>query len=302
MDPLIDRASTTPLTVPAVRALASAASPAEIREALGRALRARGPHAATVLAFALAASGERLPRTVVLELLPDLPSIEYLPPLVGACEGDRGDLLLDLVEGARASWEREALALYLATQLLEQAPPPRLVARLRSLARQPLSREATALVGLAAGALDDPGLKSLAAPFLPIGDAPGVAEFAEKVRAPLFAPAIDALPERESPRVVAGYTVVRRRRLVATTHARAAAGGSTRSAARAKMRHPPRQSLVEQFEALDERHVRARADLRAAASVGSGTARSGAPEYGAADRRHAQAARASPLGRGRALR
>jgi mRNA-degrading endonuclease RelE of RelBE toxin-antitoxin system len=263
MDALIDRASGTPLTGPAVRALASATSPAEIREAIGPALRTRGPHAATVLAFALAAASQPLPREVVLELLPDLPSIEYLAPLVGVSEGDRVALLLDLVEGARASWEREALALYLATQLLDgQAPPPRLVARLRSLARQSLSPEASALVGLAAIALDDPGLKSLAAPYLPIGDAPGLAEFAEKLRAPLFAPAIDALPEREPPRVVAGYTLVRPGPKVGRNDpCPCGSGRKYKKCCEGKDPGPGSQSLVDQLEALDERHERARDQL-----------------------------------------
>ena len=262
MDLLIDRASTTPLTGPAVRALASAASSIEIRDAIGPALRARGPHAATVLAFALAAAGEPLPREVLLELLADLPSIEHLPPLVGASEGDRVALLLDFVEGARASWEREALALYLATQLLEQAPPPRLVGRLRSLARQPLSAEASALVGLAARALDDPGLKALAAPLLAIGDDPGLAEFAQKLRATLFAPAIDALPEREAPRVVAGYTVVRPGPKVRRNDpCPCGSGRKYKKCCEGKDPVPGSESLVEQFRTLDERHMRAREQL-----------------------------------------
>ena len=262
MDPLIDHASTTPLTGPAVRALASAASSTEIREAIGPALHTRGPHAATVLAFALTAAGERLPREALLKLLPDLPSIEYLPPLVGASEGDRVALLLDFVEGARASWEREALALYLTTQLLEQAPPPRLIGRLRSLARQPLSPEATALVGLAARALDDPGLKALAAPFLAIGDDPGLAALAQKLRAPLFAPAIDALPEHEAPRVVAGYTVVRPGPKVGRNDpCPCGSGRKYKKCCEGKDPAPESKSLVEQFEALDERHVRAREQI-----------------------------------------
>ncbi len=262
MDALIDRASATPLTRPAVRALASTVSPAEMREAIGPALRARGPHAATVLAFALTTAGERLPRAALLDLLPDLPSIEYLPPLAGASEGDRVALLLDFVEGSRASWEREALALYLATQLLEQAPPPRLVGRLRSLARQSLSPEATALVGLAARALDDPGLKSLAAPFLPPDDDPGLAAFTEKLRAPLFSPAIDALPERESPRVVAGYTVVRPGPKVGRNDpCPCGSGRKYKKCCEGKEPAPDSTSVVEQFEALDERHARVRDQL-----------------------------------------
>ena len=235
----------------------------EIRDAIGPALRAGGPHAATVLTFALAAAGQPLPREAVLDLLPDLPSIEYLAPLVGAAEGDRVALLLDFVEGARGSWEREALALYLATQLLDrQDPPPRLVARLRSLARQPLGPEGAMLVGLAASSLDDPGLKSLAAPFLPVDDDPGLAEFAEKLRAPLFAPAIDALPERERPRVVAGYTLVRPGPKVGRNDpCPCGSGRKYKKCCEGKEPAPDSQSLVEQFEALDERHMRPRDQL-----------------------------------------
>jgi len=49
-----------------------------------------------------------------------LPSIEYLPPLVGASEGDRVVLLLDFVEGARASWERHGAVIVVPD--LDQAP------------------------------------------------------------------------------------------------------------------------------------------------------------------------------------
>jgi mRNA-degrading endonuclease RelE of RelBE toxin-antitoxin system len=259
---LLDRASTTPLTGPAVRAFASAASAPEMRDAIGPALRARGPHAATVLAFAVAAAGESLPQAALLELLPDLPSVEYLAPLVGASEGDRVVLLLDFVDAARASWEREALALYLATQLLQQAPPPRLLGRLRSLARQPLSSEAAALVGLAARALDDPGLKSVAAPLLPVVEDTGLAEFAEKLRAPLLAPAIDALPEHEGPRTVTGYTVVRTRPKVGRNDpCPCGSGRKYKKCCEASDPSPGSQSLVQQFEALDEHHLRVRDQL-----------------------------------------
>ncbi len=207
--------------------------------------------------------GEPLPYATLLELLPDLPSIEYLPALVGAAEGDRVALLLDLVEGGHASWEREALALYLATQLLGEAPPPpRLVARLRSLARRGLGPEATALIGLAAGALDDPGLRSLAGPYVRAGDHPTVAAFGEQIRAPLFAPAIAALPEREGPRVVAGYTVVRPTPKVGRNDpCPCGSGRKYKKCCEGKAPAGCPESLVEQFEALDARHARVREQL-----------------------------------------
>jgi len=267
-----------PLTGPAVRALAAAVLPAEIREAIVRRCARAAPHAATVLAFALAAAGEPLPYAALLELLPDLPSIEYLPALVGAAEGDRVALLLDLVEGVTPAGSAKRWRCISQPSLLGAAPPPpRLVARLRSLARRKLAPEATALIGLAAGALDDPGLKAIAGPYARVGDHATVAAFGEQMRAPLFAHPSTRCRSAKPPnrggvhrgapdpegRPQRPMLVRQRRKYKKCCEGKEPAGGSDR--------------WWSSFEALDERHARVREQLfEQPAAIGPGPHRPGA--------------------------
>ncbi|HEY5610702.1 MAG TPA: SEC-C metal-binding domain-containing protein, partial [Thermoanaerobaculia bacterium] len=194
---------------PHIAALAGAAVVERLAEALTRALDEGEIHAATALAFAVGAAGGRIPPELALRLVPDLESIEHLPIIASLIDGDRVSALLDLVEKGRLSWEREGFALYLATQLLEGSEPPRrLVAMLRSLAREPIGSETQLLVGLAARALRDSELDSLTVDLVPVAAAAEREGLAQAVRHGFLKPVLEALPE-EAPRVISHYTVVR---------------------------------------------------------------------------------------------
>ena len=164
-------------------------------------------HAATVLALSIGAAGGTIPRDAAIRLLPDLEDMIHALILAGRIEGDRIQALLDTVEQGMLSWEREALFLFLATQLLEGAEPPRrLLTAVRSLAREPVSPSAALLLGLAVRALDDPEIHALAGPLAAM--VAGADQVARDFMAIFLAPVLDSLTDE--PRVFGdGYTVIR---------------------------------------------------------------------------------------------
>lgn len=207
---LLAEAQTLPLTSPAVARFAAARPIEALQEALQRAVAEMDVPASTALALAIGAAGGRISAAHALWLLPEVESISIMPIIAGLVEGDRLATLLAVVEGQRASWEREALVLYLATLLLDGAEPPRkMLSALRSLAREPLSTGAGLLVGLAASKLGDPDLD-----LLTVGMRAVAAEADQKglhraMTAGFFAPVLDSLPEEEARISGVGYTVVR---------------------------------------------------------------------------------------------
>ncbi len=207
---VLAQAERTALRRDSIAALARVAAIDELRAALATALDESRIAAATALALAIGTAGGRIPAAAARQLLPDLELITFLPMIAGTIEGDRVAALLDVVEEERLSWEREALALYLATQLLEGAEaPPRLVSILRSLAREPLGPEAGMFVAAAGRVLGNADICTLASDWIPLAITIEKDGSAEDLRRFLFAPLSETLPEQEPARMVTGYTVTR---------------------------------------------------------------------------------------------
>lgn len=163
----LERAAAIPLTSPEVRGLASAVPPAILEAAFDVALRERGPHAATVLAFALASARGGVPAGPLRELLVEV-EFELFAPLLVYAEGDIVELVVRLFDDGHLRTERAAQAGFLAVaQFLEGAPPPpRLLSHLRMLGRRNLQPEPMMLVALTALQLDDPFFKEIVADIL----------------------------------------------------------------------------------------------------------------------------------------
>jgi len=193
-----------------VAALGGIATVALLTSALERAIGSARLHASTVLALAIGVAGGRIPARLVNQLLPDLDDIDLVTVIAGIVEGDRLGALLDVIAEGQLSWEREAVLLYLATQLLDGAePPPRLITQLRSLSREPLSAQAAMVAGLAARALKNQELNTLTSRFASFAMLAEHRGLDAHFRARFFGPVLDSLPEDAGGRLVSGYTVVR---------------------------------------------------------------------------------------------
>jgi hypothetical protein len=178
--------------------------------AIDEALRRGDADGACQLLLAEAAAGRPPDAARVAAVLPDLSDIDLFPVLVGACSGDRVVMLLDVVEQDRMSSERDAVALFLAVELLDGAPPPpRLLALLRTRLRRPLGVEASIVLALAAQALGDKDVPEVARPWLPMAKVVEAEPIRQRLRQRLATPPLLALPERPAPRVISGFTVRR---------------------------------------------------------------------------------------------
>lgn len=125
------------------------------------------PMAGALLAMAARTAGHRIDAAAIGALLPRVSNIQCVPILVGCARGDRIGMLVDQVESGHLAWERQALALLLAVELLEGEPPPaKVLAHLRTLARKQLSDTAGMLVGLAVNQLDDSGVRRVASKWI----------------------------------------------------------------------------------------------------------------------------------------
>lgn len=189
-----------------VAAFAARHSAEDLSAAFREALPRSGAHAATVLAVAAAHRGAPLEADVVRQLLPELDTIALFGPLVFAASGDPLGLLIRFLDDGTGAWEREALAILLATDLLDgKHAPPRLLVHARRLARRPLGTMAALVFGAAAARLADPHVDALAAHFIALarGDAKLATATIEAARqAPL-----GVLPTAASPRISSGYTI-----------------------------------------------------------------------------------------------
>lgn len=178
----------------------------QLSGALADALPRAGAHAATVLAVAAAHRGARLDSDVVRQLLPELDSIALFGPFVFAAGGDRVDVLVRFLDDGAGAWEREALAILLATELLDgERPPARLLMHARRLARRSLGPEASVFFGAAAARLGNPHVDALAARFIALAGA-GTRLVSAALDAARRTPH-DALPTAPPPRIASGYTV-----------------------------------------------------------------------------------------------
>lgn len=262
-DALVTMAEATPLARDGVTELARAAPPAQLVEALERALDGAKLQGATGLALAIGVTGARIPAALALRLVPDLETIELLPAIAALIEGDRVAALVDLAAGDRLSWEREALVLYFAVRLLDGAePPPRLVARLRTLLREPLSDEAAMLAAMTAAVLNDPSVNAVAGPLTALGALGRAKRLDVSLWQSFTAPVLDALPEREA-RLVTGYTVVRTEPKVSRNDPCPCGSGRKykKCCAGKEQAAPARRSVVEQFRELGPRAPRAQQQL-----------------------------------------
>lgn len=176
----------------------------------GRALRAAldadDPTAATVLAYALVARGEKLAPELLVDLVPELEET-HIGPLVLATAGDPVDLILKVLDDGRAGPERDALLVVLAADLRGKEVPRGIVAHARRLSRLVLEPEQSRLVGAAAVRIGDADLSSVAAKAVAVAKRQkrAVEEILENARRP----ASQALGDSAGPRIVVGYTVKR---------------------------------------------------------------------------------------------
>jgi hypothetical protein len=261
---LLPLAAATPRAKGPIEALARLAPPEQFVEALERALERRDVHAATILAMATGVAGGRIPAPLVVRLAPDVDHIGYLLPLAGLVEGDRLAALLDLVATDRLSWEREAMLLYAAVRLLDGAEPPaRLIARLRSLLREPLSPQAALIADMSVATLDHPEVNAVAGER---ARAAGKMVNQGKSGAALWqlfdGPTVDALPV-EAEEVFSGFTVVRSEPKVGRNDPCPCGSGRKykKCCAGKEQAAPVPRSLVEQFQDLGSRAPRVQQQL-----------------------------------------
>jgi hypothetical protein len=166
--------------------------------------------AAVALMLAGALVGRPPSADQVARFIASMSHLAALPILVGCAAGDRVGMLVDMAASGRLSHERTSLALFLAVELLGDAPPPPgLLTQLRLHAREPLSSEAGVTLGIAASGVSDPGVRAVAAEWIELASVSGGERLQTEMRRLLAGPLTAVLPEREPPRVVSGYTVRR---------------------------------------------------------------------------------------------
>ncbi len=206
-----------PLTRGAVRELAERlrAEDVPVAALVPACVESHGQDACVALLYAGALAGQRPRAAHVGPLVTGGTEPVLFAALVGCAQGDKVGALLDAVESGRAPDDREALALFLATHLeLASAaaggpgPSPRLRTLLRRVARRQLDEEPGALVALAATALKDPDVLSVASPWMPDAQHAEYRKLGKELQRALEAPPEEALPET-APKLVSGLTVRR---------------------------------------------------------------------------------------------
>jgi hypothetical protein len=253
---LLAEAASLPLTRSNIEALVAANPVDRLREGLARAVSDGDVHAATALVLAIGAGGGRITPEQAIWLMPDLDDIQNMPIIAGIVEGDRLTMLLDVVDGQRLSWQRESLALYLATQLLDGAEPPRrLVAALRTLAREQIPPETALVVALAARALGNKDIGSLVSTMMPSAELSERRGSDKLMIAGFYAPVLDSLPVEGSRVIASGYTAVRSEPKVGRNDPCPCGSGRKfkKCCAGKQQETSSRQSLVEQFQRASPR-------------------------------------------------
>lgn len=163
---------------------------------------------AQALATAAGLSGLTVDARCLTSILPMAENILGLPLLIQLTQGERVTLLLDTIESETLSWERAAMVLAFLANRCQDNPPKRLLTAMRTLARQPLGREASMLLGSAAMLINDPEVNKVAEPHLAMVALLGKGALEHQQRL-LCQPSINDLPERDPATVIAGRTVVR---------------------------------------------------------------------------------------------
>ncbi len=211
IDQLIEKARSAKMISPAIEELAvDLIAFGSARAVIEQAVETSDPDTAARLMLAAATAGEPPSSEQIARVIPFIDSVEHMPILVGCATGDRVQMLLDLIDRGQMSSEREAMAVFLATELLEGTPPPaELLTHLRLLSRIWSSDEASMLLGLAAEGLDDADTREVAADCIAMAGVLDAEVMAEQLRRALAGPPTSVLPARESRKVVSGFTVRR---------------------------------------------------------------------------------------------
>ena len=210
VDTLVEAARAAEMTAPAIERLAErVAASGDMAGAVDRALATTDPDTAARLMLAAAAAGCPPTAQQVARVLPFIDSIEQFPVLVGCATGDRVEMLLDVVERGQLSRQRDVLALFLVSELLDGDPPPRFLVRLRLVSRSCFDPNDQIILGLAAMGIDDPDTREVLADCIAWAEAIGPGGAAAELRRLLQGPPLQVLPKHEPPKVVSGFTVRR---------------------------------------------------------------------------------------------
>ena len=130
----------------------------------------------------------------------------------GHCRGQLAEALLAAIRSGHMSWEREALALFIAAWACrekDEARPDGMITEARVLARKIASPDARSLLFAAANIMDDEDLWSILDPQ----SSPFTRQFAEQTAKSLILdlqrPVLDTIPELPPPVVLQGGTIKR---------------------------------------------------------------------------------------------
>lgn len=207
---LLTRARSAPLTRDAISGLARSA-PDQLATGLEHALDIRDIKAATALALAMAADHLELSPNVALRLIPDIDQRDLVPSLLRACgtsESERLSVMRELIERGQLSHDREAIVVFLASELLGEPPwPAPWPGHIRALARQPLGNEAGILLGFVIAKSNNKDIEAVGEEWIELKEKSNAEEVAKFWLEGFTEAVLDILPENEPPRVIAGYTV-----------------------------------------------------------------------------------------------
>ncbi len=260
---LIAKARSLPLARNTISTFSTSAPLPSMREALARAVGETDIAAATALALAIGASGQTIDAAIGIRLLPDLESMAFFPAIAGIAEGDRLSMLLDVVEQGHLSWQRHALALFLATNLIEGEPPRRLIKAIRSLAREPIGHDARLLLSVAALVINDPGINKLTEDDLPLAEIARENGFERRLLDLFHGPVLDSLPEEAARVIASGFTAVRTEPKVGRNDPCPCGSGQKykKCCAGKEQATSGRATLVERFQKSGKQHAAVRKQL-----------------------------------------
>jgi len=198
LDEIIARANALPQTRHGAQRLADELEGTPLAPCVTPALERLGLRAAAILAFAAIANGEQLPQSSLMELLPEVTGPLAFSALLGAADGDRVDLAVELLTRYRLNHIQSALAALLAVRELDgDEPPPSVRRQLRTLLRDTPHPVAGYLAACAAESVTDHWVKVLATRWTQSLD--GIsAEDVEPLVRQFREPSLDALPETEA--------------------------------------------------------------------------------------------------------
>ena len=183
-------------------------APLNIDELIGQLIDDNHHDGAQVLATAAGLSGLHVNARCLTGILPLANDVRGLPLLIHLTRGDRETVLLETVESETMSWERTALVLLFLADSCQDNPPRRLLAAMRTLARQPLGSVASTLLGLATKLINNPEVNKVAARHLQMMSFFGEESLQHQENI-VRQPSINDLPERDPVAVIEGRTVVR---------------------------------------------------------------------------------------------